>query len=289
MLKISDKIKKTKEMEQYEEETGKFAIWRGRITEGFKKWQRGEKIYDKDKERISFYVKEETKTKWQKFAESFDYSTISKLIRTAVNNFVDSKSMLAKNRSQYLDIDDLSNLSHNLKEPLTSIKGYLQLVAEEYKNELPENVINILEKVLEESHQLEEKIKTSFDATTSIPTSEYDILLIEDHPQTIQLLTNYFDTKGYKCKGVMTGSEGLDELNINRPNLILLDIILPDISGFDICKSIKANKNTKDIPILYLTAVPGAEVEKKMEKTGAEGYILKPFNLSDLSVVFDYL
>ncbi len=55
MLPISEKlaIKKTKEMEQYEEETGNYAIWSNKITDGFLRWKKGEQIYDKDKERIS--------------------------------------------------------------------------------------------------------------------------------------------------------------------------------------------------------------------------------------------
>jgi len=64
---ISENLKKTKEMEQYENETGKFAIWRGRITEGFRKWQKGEKIYEKNKERIMILVSEEIKSNWQNF------------------------------------------------------------------------------------------------------------------------------------------------------------------------------------------------------------------------------
>ena len=69
MKNISEKITKTKEMKQYEEETGKKAIWRDMITEGFKKWKKGEKIYDKDKERITFYLSPEIKEKWQIFAK----------------------------------------------------------------------------------------------------------------------------------------------------------------------------------------------------------------------------
>jgi len=61
----SEKAKKL--MIKYEDETGKYAIWQEKITEGFKKWLKGEKIYDRDKERISLYVSENTKERWQEF------------------------------------------------------------------------------------------------------------------------------------------------------------------------------------------------------------------------------
>ena len=63
-------------MIRYEMETGKFAIWRGIITEGFKKWQKGEKIYEKNKERIMLLVSGENKKRWQNFIKTNDISTI---------------------------------------------------------------------------------------------------------------------------------------------------------------------------------------------------------------------
>jgi len=71
--------------------------------------------------------------------------------------------------------------------------------------------------------------------------------------------------------------------------LILLDIILPDVSGFTICKKIKSSEKFSNIPIIYLTAVPGNKVNEKIEETKADGYILKPFDLSDFESVFQYL
>ncbi len=103
-------------MEKYEEETRRFAIWRGRITEGFRKWQKGEKIYEKDKERIMLLVSEETKSRWQQFKKD-KYPTISKLIREAVNFFIDFKEDQASPKT-------ISQISRDLKDSLTVIKGY---------------------------------------------------------------------------------------------------------------------------------------------------------------------
>ena len=78
----------------YEEETDKYTVWRGAITEGFKKWLKGEKIYDRDKERISLYVTADVKTKWTEFKKNHEYSTISALIRESVDYFIERKSDL---------------------------------------------------------------------------------------------------------------------------------------------------------------------------------------------------
>jgi DNA-binding response OmpR family regulator len=115
------------------------------------------------------------------------------------------------------------------------------------------------------------------------------VLLIEDDLATIRLITNYFDNKGFKCKGVVSGSKALEELGNTIPRLILLDIILPDLSGYDICKTIKSDKEWTNIPVFFLTAIAGSEVEKNLKDTKADGYILKPFNFSDFNVLFDIL
>ncbi|MHA1491499.1 MAG: response regulator, partial [Promethearchaeota archaeon] len=68
-----------------------------------------------------------------------------------------------------------------------------------------------------------------------------------------------------------------------------LDIILPDLSGYEICKTIKSNNEYKKIPVYYLTAIAGSEVKKNLKDTGADGYILKPFNFSDFKIIFNIL
>ena len=277
-------------MEEYQEETDKYAIWRGSITEGFKKWLKGEKIYDRDKERISLYVSEETKKNWQDFKESHEYSTISALIRESVDYYIEQKSDLFGEGLRRMDDKTISNISHALKEPLTTIKGFSQLLLENYNEELNEEVLLTIKNIFDQSLLLENKIINILD---NIAVEElhpqYDILLIEDDLATIRLLTSYFESKGYKCKGVVSGTKGIEQIRGGVPKLILLDIILPDISGYEICKMIKDHKVYKEIPVYLLTAIPGSEVEKKMGETKADGYILKPFDFSDFEVVFQYL
>ena len=291
IAKINLNSKEVKDlMKEYEERTGKYAIWRGTITEGFKKWLKGEKIYDRDKERISLYVSEETKQHWQNFKESHEYSTISALIRESVDYYIEKKSDLFGNGFNRMDEKTISNVSHALKEPLTTIKGFSQLLLENYKDDLNEEVLVTIKNIFDQSLLLENKIINILDnIAVEEPHPQYDILLIEDDLATIRLLTSYFESKGFKCKGVVSGTKGLEELRGGIPKLILLDIILPDISGYEICTMIKDHQKYNEIPIYLLTAIPCSEVEKKMDETKADGYILKPFDFSDFEVVFQYL
>lgn len=284
----SEKVKEL--MKQYEEDTTKYAIWRGAVTTGFINWLRGEKIYDREKERISLYVSDKTKEEWSDFIKTHKdkYNTISKLIRESVNYFIKKKSSLVNDDLNKLDNKTLTNISHALKEPLTSIKGFSQLLIENYKEEMEENVFNTIKNIFNQSLLLEKKIISILD-NIETETIQYDILLIEDDLATIRLLTSYFESKGFTCKGVVSGSKGLDEIKNNPPKLVLLDIILPDYSGYDICKQIKSNKDLRNLAVYLLTAIPGSEVEKNLEESNADGYILKPFDFSDFEVIFQYL
>ncbi|MFX1340230.1 MAG: response regulator, partial [Promethearchaeota archaeon] len=80
-----------------------------------------------------------------------------------------------------------------------------------------------------------------------------------------------------------------EELKRYKPKLILLDIILPDIYGYEICKKIKTDNKFKSIPVYYITAVPEADVQKNMEETGADGFFLKPFKFNKFESLFNYL
>lgn len=278
-------------MKQYEEETEKYAIWREVITEGFKRWLKGEKIYTRDKERISLYVSDEAKEQWQEFINTNKdtYPSFSKLIRDSVNTFIEDTRMHADDFSK-INRNTISNISHALKEPLTSIKGYSQLLLEskEYNNSLNNSVRDTIKDIFDQSILLENIIVKFLD-NIKVHSKNYDILLIEDDPATIRLITSYFDSKGYKCQGVVSGDRGLEELGRVSPKVILLDILLPDLSGYDICKTIKSDNDYKKIPVYFLTAISGSEVENHLEETKADGYILKPFNFSDFEVIFDIL
>ncbi|MFX1502440.1 MAG: response regulator [Promethearchaeota archaeon] len=290
MKTISKEIENINDIEQYKKETGKNAFWRGNLTENFKKWQKGEYNRKKNKERISIYIPTVMKEEWEIFAKTSKYKTLSKLIRYALNFFIDYSSRVKNNNK--VDIDFLSSLSHDLKEPLTSMKGYLQLFIRTQRKNLNENALLILDKLLNQCQTLENRIikfldksETDGNKLTEELDAKFDILLIEDDVETYELLFDYFNSMNISCKVIESGFKAMRELNKITPKLILLDIILPDISGYEIIKKIRKNKKYDNIPVYFMTAIPRHEVEKKVEELNATGFILKPFNLSELEIL----
>lgn len=111
--------------------------------------------------------------------------------------------------------------------------------------------------------------------------THYDFLIIEDDVATIRLITAYFESNGFKCKGVTSGIKSLTELKRAKPKVILLDVTLPDLDWYDVAKQIKANNLVKDIPLFLFGETTKANMTVKIDKLGIEGTIPKPFCFGD--------
>ncbi|NOR88455.1 MAG: response regulator [Bacteroidales bacterium] len=109
------------------------------------------------------------------------------------------------------------------------------------------------------------------------------ILLVDDVPQNIQVLGNILKNQGYSFALTTNGSETYDLLSRKLPDIILLDIMLPDEDGFSICKKLKDNKRTANIPIIFLSAKDDLQDKIKGFELGASDYITKPFE--DIEVI----
>ncbi|KKN13403.1 hypothetical protein LCGC14_1006620, partial [marine sediment metagenome] len=145
-----------------------------------------------------------------------------------------------------------------------------------------------IKEVYDQSLNLERVINSALgESETEIP--QYDILIIDDDTSTNKVLIDFFRLKTYSSKEVSTGTEAIEILQKAKPKVILLDIILPEIDGYELCKIIKSDEKLREIPVFYITAVPGYEVESMIEKTGADGVFLKPFNFSEFEILFKYL
>ncbi len=108
------------------------------------------------------------------------------------------------------------------------------------------------------------------------------ILIVDDTPKNIQLLGTVLKETGYRVIVATNGNSALNILEKTKPDLILLDVMMPELSGFDTIKKIKENENIKNIPVIFLTAK--AEPDDVLEgfKLGAVDYITKPFHASEL-------
>ncbi|HBX51601.1 MAG: hypothetical protein A2275_18760 [Bacteroidetes bacterium RIFOXYA12_FULL_35_11] len=109
------------------------------------------------------------------------------------------------------------------------------------------------------------------------------ILIVDDTPQNIQVLANILYEKGYNISIATSGNQALLSVNSDTPDLILLDIQMPEIDGYEVCEKIKSNPLTKDIPIIFLTAKIENEDLLQGFKAGAVDYITKPFNVAELT------
>jgi two-component system phosphate regulon response regulator PhoB len=108
------------------------------------------------------------------------------------------------------------------------------------------------------------------------------IFIIEDEPSIIQLVQYNLEKEGLIVSSATNGSEGLKELKKFKPNLLLLDWMLPDFSGIEICKNIRKDTNFKNLPIIMLTAKGEEEDKIKGLDSGVDDYLTKPFSFNEL-------
>lgn len=115
------------------------------------------------------------------------------------------------------------------------------------------------------------------------------ILVVEDEESLLKLESILLTSKGYLVTGVMDGRAALEEIKTNRPDLVILDIMLPEIDGFEVCKRIKENNETKSIPVVMLTAKKSNQDVERGRLVGADAYITKPFRSARVMEVIEGL
>ncbi len=103
------------------------------------------------------------------------------------------------------------------------------------------------------------------------------ILIVEDEESLLKLESIILSSKGYNVTGVMDGRSALDEITANPPDLVILDIMLPELDGFEVCRHIKENPATKNIPVVMLTAKKNSQDYARGMEMGADAYMTKPF------------
>ena len=109
------------------------------------------------------------------------------------------------------------------------------------------------------------------------------ILIVDDAVDTVELLRKRFQAEGYDTAEAYNGEEGLQKVPEFNPDLIVLDIMMPKIDGYEVCQRLKADEHTKYIPILMLTAKGETEDKIKGLDIGADDYLSKPFDYKELS------
>ncbi len=108
------------------------------------------------------------------------------------------------------------------------------------------------------------------------------ILVVDDEVDILEVLTFRLEKLGYEVSSAADGQKALDLLEKEIPDLILLDLRLPVIDGYEVCRRVKKEKKWKNIPIIMLTASSAIKVEKMVEKYNVEGCMMKPFEYEKL-------
>ncbi len=109
-----------------------------------------------------------------------------------------------------------------------------------------------------------------------------NILIVDDGIETLRYLCASLKQKGYEVRGVSNGMMALEEVEGQHPDLILLDIKLPDMDGYTVCQWLKGDQNTREIPIIFISAFDEVLKKVKAFKVGGVDYILKPFQFEEL-------
>lgn len=109
------------------------------------------------------------------------------------------------------------------------------------------------------------------------------ILVVDDEPDVVEMIVLALTGEGFEVVQAYDGLSALDMVESEQPDLVLLDIMMPMMSGYQVCEQLKANPLTKDIPIVCLTSASAPDVHAKSIQLGAVGLMEKPFLPSELA------
>ncbi|PPB79536.1 response regulator receiver domain-containing protein [Albidovulum inexpectatum] len=114
------------------------------------------------------------------------------------------------------------------------------------------------------------------------PASRRRILVVEDEDNIAMALDYVLTREGYEHDRVANGADAMPKIRETRPDLVLLDVMLPEVSGYEICQNIRMDPSLKDTKVLMMTARGSAMERRKGLALGADGFIAKPFELKEL-------
>ncbi len=108
------------------------------------------------------------------------------------------------------------------------------------------------------------------------------VLVVDDVPKNIQILGSILRDEGYEISFALNGKDALKKVEASRPDIILLDVMMPEMDGYQTCSQLRENESTMDIPVIFLTAKTDEESRIRGFQVGAQDYVTKPFNTPEL-------
>lgn len=110
------------------------------------------------------------------------------------------------------------------------------------------------------------------------------VLMVDDNPHNLRILTEMMEENGYETIVALSGKKALELVTIEKPDLILLDVKMPEMDGYEVCRILKADSLTRDIPVIFITVQSDVDDVIKGFESGAVDYISKPFNILELQM-----
>jgi len=118
---------------------------------------------------------------------------------------------------------------------------------------------------------------------TPVEATPASILVVDDDPLNVEMLCAFLEDEGYRTVGAHSGSEAVDLLGHSVPDVILLDVMMPDINGFEVCERLKRAPETRFIPIVLVTALSAREDRVRGIDAGADDFLSKPVDRAELT------
>ena len=109
-----------------------------------------------------------------------------------------------------------------------------------------------------------------------------EILIVDDEPANLQLLLEILEAESYEIRVALNGHTALEQVATRLPDLILLDILMPDMDGYAVCRQIKSNPQSQDIPVVFLSALQDLDAKMKGFEAGGQDFVAKPFQETEV-------
>ncbi|OQY53340.1 MAG: hypothetical protein B6230_00510 [Desulfobacteraceae bacterium 4572_89] len=120
-------------------------------------------------------------------------------------------------------------------------------------------------------------MKKNFSSIDSLVPGKEIIMVIDDSPESLKLLSNILSVQGFRVRQALNGRVALNAISLQRPDLIILDIKMPEINGFEVCRQLKNDADTCSIPVIFISGLEEPDDKIQAFKAGGMDYITKPF------------
>jgi len=208
--------------------------------------------------------------------------------------------------------EEYSELRHNLRTPLNAIIGYSEILMEDYEDDLEESTLEDFQQIINLARETETAIENFVDyirgeaidpkndnssnqlesaealfkslgdieysITLGDEIKESDILIVDDNVTNCEVLQRRLSMQGLSCRTAYDGNTAIAEVFKKTPDLILLDVILPDINGLELLKTFRKEHSSESLPVIMVSAFNDVDSISKCIQLGAQDYLPKPIN-----------